>query len=289
MPLRRHLAVLRSSSWLIVVSVGAAIAVAVVVSLQLPRTYESRTTLYVGQALDDPQLDYSGLLASQILTETYAKLAATRPVLQAVIAELDLELTTDDLKKNVSIEVPLEGSLLEITVRDRDPEAAAGIADAIAEQLLERAPREDMLAAEELRRRLDSLDATIDRLQAEVSVLLALVTRTDAEETRLGVVEERLVTLNQARATVLEDMSRGSPNALTVVENAAASDIPVAPSRTLIVALAAAASLAGSVLLAYVTDAVRRDTPVADEEAVEPPAPAGSVHEAEPVREQPAR
>ena len=58
---------------------------------------------------------------------------------------------------------------------------------------------------------LADLDATIERLQAELSTLLAQPTRTDAEDERLGVVEERLVTFNQARATMLEDMSQGSP------------------------------------------------------------------------------
>lgn len=284
-PLRHHLSVLRSASWLIVVSLVAAIVVALMVSLQLPRAYESRVTLYVGQTLDDPQLDYSGLLASQILTHTYAELASTRPVLQEVIAELDLDVTAEDLKETLSTEVPLEGTLLEIAVQDRDPEAAADIANAIAEQLLEHGPPANPSITEDLRRRLDNLDATIDRLQAEVSALLALPTRTDAEDERLGVVEERIVTFNQARATLLEDMSQGSPNSLTLVEGAVASDIPVAPSRTMIVTLAAAASLAGSILLAYVIDAVRRSAPVADEEADE--VTAVSTQEAEPVQEAP--
>ena len=285
-PLRHHLSVLRASSWLIVLSVVAALIVALVVSLQLPRTYESRATLYVGQTLDDPGLDYSGLLASQILTQTYAKLTSTRPVLQAVIAELDLDVTVEDLKNSVSTEVPLEGTLLEIAVRDRDPEAAADIANSIAGQLLEHGPRENPSVVEDVQRRLDDLDATIERLQAELSALLALPTRTDAENERLGVVEERLVTSTQARASMLEDMSQGSPNALTLVEDAVASDIPVAPSRTLIVALAVAASLAGSILIAYVLDAMRRSAPVADEEAIEhSPEPAVSTSGPEPARE----
>jgi len=287
-PLRHHLSVLRSSKWLIIVSLAAAVATALVVSLQLPRTYEARATLYVGQTLNDPQLDYSGLLASQILTQTYAELATTRPLLLAVIAEHDLDLSAEDLKKTVSTEVPLEGTLLEIVVRDGDPAEAARIANAIAEQLLEQAPRENPAVTETQRQRLDDLDATIDRLQAEVSALLALPTRTDADDERLAVVEERLVTFNQARATLLQDIGRGSPNALTVVEDAVASNDPVAPSRTMIVALAAAASLAGSILLAYVIDAVRRGAPATAAEAPERTAPAVSVHEAEPIHEPPA-
>jgi succinoglycan biosynthesis transport protein ExoP len=284
-PLRHHLSVLRASSWLIVLSVVVAMIVALVVSLQLPRTYESRATLYVGQTLDDPGLDYSGLLASQILAQTYAELASTRPVLQAVIAELDLEVTAEDLKNTVSTEVPLEGTLLEIAVRDGDPEAAADIANAIAGQLLEKGPREDPSVVDDFQRRLGEIDATIGRLQAELSALLELPTRTDAEDERLGVVEERLVTSNQARATMLEGMSQGSPNALTLVEDAVASDIPVAPSRTMIVALAVAASLAGSILIAYVLDAMRRSAPVADEEAVEHSLePAVSTSGTEPVK-----
>ncbi len=284
MPLRFHLDVLRSSIWLIVLSVAVAASVAVVVSMQLPRTYESRATLYVGQTLGDPQLDYSGLLASQILTQTYAELVTTRPVLLAVIADLDLEMTATDLKKKVSTEIPLEGTLLEIAVRDRDPELAASIANAIAQQLVAQAPQEDPSVAEDLQRRLDNLDATINRLEAEVSALLARPTRTAAQEERLAVVEEQLATFSATRSTLIEDMSHGSPNALTVVEDAIASDDPVAPSRSMIVGLAAAASLAGSVLLAYIRNARSR---AVDDSAVEHRARGGSVRSA-PVEGPPA-
>jgi succinoglycan biosynthesis transport protein ExoP len=271
--------------WLIALSLVAAIAVALVISLQLPRTYESQATLYVGQTLDNPRLDYSGLLASQILTQTYAELATTRPVLLAVIAELDLDDSAETLQKAVSTEVPLEGTLLEIAVRDGDPDRAAAIANAIAEQLIEQAPTEDPTAIADLQTRLDNLDATTDRLEAEHSGLLALQTRTGAQDERLSVIEERLVGFNEARAALLEEMRQGSPNALTVVEAAVASDVPVAPSRTLIVGLAAAASLAGSVLLAYLLDAIRRGSPAPGAEAIDGLPLTSSVRDAEPIQE----
>ena len=95
MNLRRHIAIWRSAAPLMLGVVSIAVVGSILVSLVLPRSYESRATLYVGQALNEPQLDYGGLLASQILAQTYARLATTRPVLQAVIAREGLTLTPE--------------------------------------------------------------------------------------------------------------------------------------------------------------------------------------------------
>ena len=67
----------------------------------LPRTYESRASLYVGQRLDDVSLDYDGVLASQLVAETYARIALTEPVLNAVRQRLQLDATFEEMEARV--------------------------------------------------------------------------------------------------------------------------------------------------------------------------------------------
>jgi capsular polysaccharide biosynthesis protein len=255
--LRRHIAILRPAAPLIVSVVSLAIAIAFVVSLLLPRIYESRATLYVGQALSEPQLDYNGLLASQILTQTYGRLATTRPVLAAVIQDQHLQSTPEELQANVSTEIPLEGTLLVIVARSSDPETAAGIANSVAQQLLAQAPKDDPAEVADRKARLAQLDSTIARIEAEANKLRGLATLTAAQSERLDLLGERLVTFGQARAAVLAEMRAGSPNALTLVDPAIAPTSPVAPSRVLIVGVTGVVALALVVLLVYVLDAFR--------------------------------
>ncbi len=78
MDLRRYAAALWSAAWLIALSLVLAVVIAVVVASQLPRTFESRATLYVGQSLNDPGLGYTSILASQAVAQSYAQLVRPR-------------------------------------------------------------------------------------------------------------------------------------------------------------------------------------------------------------------
>ena len=142
MDLRRYAATLWSAAWLIALSLVLAVVIAVAVASQLPRTFESRATLYVGQSLDDPGLGYTSILASQAVAQSYAQLVTTRPVLEGAITDLGLDGTIDpdELAQRVTAEVPDQGVLLQILVRDADADQSSKLANAIAQQMLDRAP-----------------------------------------------------------------------------------------------------------------------------------------------------
>ena len=100
---------------MIVLSIAIAAIAAVAVSLALPRTWSAAATLYVGQSLTEPSFDYGGLLASQLLTPTYARLATSTDLLEAVATELGLDVRPDQLAQRVDAEAPAGGTLLTIT------------------------------------------------------------------------------------------------------------------------------------------------------------------------------
>ena len=106
MDLRRQLAVLRSRSRLIIGSVLLAAIASALVSLALPKVYQSRVTLVVGQSLAAVNPDINQLLVSQKLSETYAEVARTDPVLQAVSNQLGLGVSPDNLRGRVSTDAP---------------------------------------------------------------------------------------------------------------------------------------------------------------------------------------
>ena len=91
MELRRQIATIRAWLPLLVASVLLAAGAAFVVSGQLPKTYEAKATLIVGQALSAANPDYTQLLVSQRLSTTYATVATKRPILDSVIKQLGLD------------------------------------------------------------------------------------------------------------------------------------------------------------------------------------------------------
>ena len=96
MELRRQISVLRAWIWLLLGSVVLAAGAAYLVSINLPKVYEGRVTLIVGQSTQATNPDLNQLLASQRLSQTYAELATTGPLLQEVIAKNGLGVSVDD-------------------------------------------------------------------------------------------------------------------------------------------------------------------------------------------------
>ena len=72
MELRRQISVLRSWIWLLLASIVLAAGAAYLVSINLPKVYEGRVTLIVGQSTQATNPDLNQLLASQRLSQTYA-------------------------------------------------------------------------------------------------------------------------------------------------------------------------------------------------------------------------
>jgi capsular exopolysaccharide synthesis family protein len=108
-------------------------------SRAIPRVYAASTTLLVGQSLMRDQT-YNQLLAAQRLSQTYAQLAATRPLAQRVIERLELPDTPAEIQAKVQGHAPTESLFVYLTVRDDDPERAARIANALALELVAIAP-----------------------------------------------------------------------------------------------------------------------------------------------------
>jgi succinoglycan biosynthesis transport protein ExoP len=230
--LRRQLAVLRSRLRLIVGSVLLAAVASALVSLALPKVYQSRVTLVVGQSLAAVNPDYNQLLVSQKLSETYAEVARTDPVLQAVSSQLGLGLTPDSLRGRVTTDAPRDITLLRITATDGDPNQAARIANEVANQLIKLSPTLQGRSPEieqSIATNLNALQQVIEDTQARTAALLNIRDRTPAQEQELADLQGRLITLRTSYVTLLGISTGSAANFLTVVEPARAASDPASP------------------------------------------------------------
>lgn len=114
-----------------------ACALGVGASLLLPEQYDAEAKIMVSvNSAQDVNALSQGNDFSRERVQTYIDVATSRPVLDAVIAELSLETTPEELAEKVTAEAVPETVLLRLVVRDESPEMAARIANAVAGQLM---------------------------------------------------------------------------------------------------------------------------------------------------------
>lgn len=257
MELRDLAAVLRRWYLLIVVGTGLAVATAFVVSTSLPKVYEADTTLIVGQSLTAVNPDSNQLLVSQRLSQTYAELALTTPLLERVIEKLRLNASPADLEQRVSAKAHPDSALLTVAVQDGNPDRVAAIANEVANQLIVLSPTVEarrILDEADLQRNLTTNQAQIDQTQGELDGLLVLSQRTPDQEARIQSLENRLVALRSAYASLLTYASNSASNQISVVAPAAAPLGPASPKIPFNTALGGLAGLVAMVALAFLLE-----------------------------------
>ena len=115
---------------LLALVLGAVIAYSVSKFLMVPQ-YESTAELYV-LSKSTSITSLADIQTGTSLTNDYMVVVEGRPVLEQVIANLELDETYKSLEDKVTLENPSNSRILMITVRDENPLTAKAIADEIA-------------------------------------------------------------------------------------------------------------------------------------------------------------
>ncbi|UOX99763.1 YveK family protein [Blastococcus sp. PRF04-17] len=131
MELTEYVAVLRRH-WRIWIGCTVVSVLAALLVLQVtPRTYEATARVFVSAS---PSISNSAQYVNQ-RAKSYPAVAASQAVLGPVIERLGLDETVTELRGRVSAENPPDTSQVQVTTSSGDPEEAAAIANAVAEQL----------------------------------------------------------------------------------------------------------------------------------------------------------
>jgi len=251
--MRQYLRVVVRWWWLLVVSVVIPVAVSYYFASRQDDLYQAKATILVGTSIfQDPDPDLRQMGLSNTLAAAYAELLRQGPVLEAVIERLGLQRTPERLAGQIGTRVRSGAQLLEIQVTDTNPEAAALIANALADELIRRSPTSggsDPQQQEFIRSQLEELQAKIEGLSEQISDLTASLSElTSAAE--IQDVQGRIAALESVKATYqstyvgLLDVYRAeSPNVLSLFEPATIPPWPIPRKTNLIVAVAGAAGL----------------------------------------------
>ncbi|MDW8068908.1 MAG: polysaccharide biosynthesis tyrosine autokinase [Anaerolineae bacterium] len=251
--LARYGRVLRENWWLLLLGVLIPMMVSYGLLSRRPLLYQARATLMVGTSLQTLNPDPWQMNLSMTLAGAYAELAKQGPVLEAVIDRLGLPRTPDQLAQQIETRIYSGAQLLEIRVVDTDPEVAALIANALADELIRRSPASGTSDPEQqafIRRQMADLQARIESVDGEIARLTdRMATLTSAAEIRE--VQDRIAALETVKTTYqaryadfLQLYNPESPNLLSLFDPASPPQRPI-PSRTmLVVAVAGIAGLA---------------------------------------------
>lgn len=129
-----YLRLLRKRWILVAVCTLLALAGAAGATLLSQPVYQSETQLFVsarneGDGIGDA---YQGGLFGQLRVKSYADIVASPPVTEAVVRELRLDLTAEDLAEQITSEAPLDTVLINVTVSDTSATRARDISAAVA-------------------------------------------------------------------------------------------------------------------------------------------------------------
>lgn len=98
--------------------------------------YTSITKMYVLSKQDsNAGVTYSDLQTGTQLTKDYMELVKSRPVLEQVIAILNLDMEPEDLEDMISVATATDTRILSVEVESENPREAKEIADAVRESV----------------------------------------------------------------------------------------------------------------------------------------------------------
>jgi succinoglycan biosynthesis transport protein ExoP len=269
--IKKYLGLVKRWWWLLVVSAVIPMAVSYYFVSQQADLYQAKATITVGASLfQNPDPDPWQMNLSNTLASAYAELVRQGPVTEAVIERLGLQRSPEQLAAQIGTGIRSGAQLLEIYVTDTNPEAAALIANALADELIRRSPASggrDPEQQEFVRSQLEGLQVKIEGIGEEVDKLTASLSElTSAVEVQA--VQDRIAALEQVKSTyhttyadLLGSYRVESPNALSLFDPAVVPQWPIPSKAKFIVAVAGAAGLALAVgavfLMEYLDTSLR--------------------------------
>ncbi|MGH2537181.1 MAG: polysaccharide biosynthesis tyrosine autokinase [Candidatus Promineifilaceae bacterium] len=265
MELKQFVQPLRKWWWLLLASTLVAGLASFFVVLQQPGQYLARTTLMIGQAIDDPNPSGTEFWLTQQLAQTYAEIAKRTPVRNSAMRALNLTWLPEYTVRAVP-----ETQLIEIAVTDSSPERAAAVANELANQLTFQSPTGPQQGDQT---RLEFINAQLDNLQAEIVETESQIETGRAElanavgarqiadlQSQIAALQNKHISLTTNYSNLLDNTRQGAINTLTIIEPAAAPTQPVGPNQALTVLLAALIGLSlaagAAFLLEYLDDRV---------------------------------
>ncbi len=140
--IREIMTIIAKRWWLLLLLLLLALATSGIVSFYvLTPMYEASTTLLVGQRTEGAQIIYQDIQLNRQLVKTYGEIAKSSTVANDIISQLNLRLTTGQLKEKIDVRQMGDTEIISISVSDESPEHAAFLANGVARVFMDHVAR----------------------------------------------------------------------------------------------------------------------------------------------------
>lgn len=260
--LRRYLALLWHWAWLLVLATILAGTAAYIVSKQMTPIFQASTTILVNEAPATKTADYTSILTSERLTQTYSQLLTKQPILEGVIKRLGMNMEVGVLKGMIQVQPVRDTQLIEVRVQDTNPDRAARIANAIFQEF---ANQNQALQATRYGASKQSLETQLDQMDQQIqkaTVNLATLGDSTNNQNERDRLETTLAQYRQTYAYLLqsyESVRLAEANSTSNVVQAEPASPPARPIKPRVLTntlLAAVVGLLLAVGVAFLVEAM---------------------------------
>ena len=133
------LRVLLSKAWIIAISAAVlGLGAFIFSAFVLDKQYQSTAQMYIISRQNEGTTTYSDLQTSTQLVKDYKVLVTSRPVLEQVIGNLGLDVSSSQLEQCINVSIATDSRVLTLTVTSNDPYVSKMIVDSLADVSAER-------------------------------------------------------------------------------------------------------------------------------------------------------
>ena len=244
--------------WLLLAATAVALISSLIVTLQQPLVYQSRTTLIAGRTVFESNPNSGDLYLNQQLASFYVNIAQGDTVRNAAMAMLG----TDWLPSYNASPLP-NSQIIEILVSDTSPERAQVVANALASALIQQTPTN----TQQQQARVAFIDEQLSQLEEDIRATQDEITKKEQElgqlfsarqiadaQAQIAALNTKLTSLQSNYAALLTNSQRGAINTLSVLEPANLPGQPIGPNKIMIILLSGAIALVISAGAAYLLE-----------------------------------
>lgn len=120
--------------WLIVAGCMIGVVVAGIYTFKIATPiYEASSMVYMSGSGSEDVISYQDLQIGAALTKDYEVIFTSRPILESIIKDLNLEMSWKELRNRLILKNETDTRILKIAFQDEDPELASNIVNRLVE------------------------------------------------------------------------------------------------------------------------------------------------------------
>jgi len=135
--IRRYLALFQQWAWLLALSTVVGAGVAYLISVRMTPIYRANAKVLINEAPATKGTDYSSVLMSGRLAQTYSQILTTQRVLNKVIQVSDLKISLEQLRAAIDVQPVQDTQLIEINFENPDPAFSAKILNQLVDVFIQ--------------------------------------------------------------------------------------------------------------------------------------------------------